>query len=52
MDSGQVSYTSTDAMTQQSIRDCFDDCTFITIVHSLNTVLSSEIIVMDSGQVN
>ena len=40
-------------MIQETIRDCFSDCTVITIAHRLNTVLHSDkIIVMDSGQVS
>ncbi|XP_052795048.1 ATP-binding cassette sub-family C member 5-like [Mya arenaria] len=44
--------TSTDAMIQQTIRNCFAKCTVITIAHRLNTVLHSDrIIVLDAGQV-
>ena len=45
--------TSTDALIQQTIQECFAECTVITIAHRLNTVLhSNKIIVLDSGKVS
>lgn len=45
--------TSTDALIQQTILECFADCTVITIAHRLNTVLhSNKIMVLDQGQVS
>ena len=45
--------TVTDSMIQETLRDCFSDCTIITIAHRLSTVLHSDkIIVMDAGKVS
>ncbi|KAK3610659.1 hypothetical protein CHS0354_028038 [Potamilus streckersoni] len=42
----------TDAIIQSTIKECFGQCTVITIAHRLNTVLHSDkIVIMDSGKV-
>merc|ERR1712216_59085 len=41
-----------DLLLQKMIRDCFKDCTVITIAHRLNTIIDSDrILVIDQGEV-
>ena len=44
--------TETDALIQRTIRDCFADCTLLTIARHLKTMLCSDrLLVMDGGRI-
>eukprot|EP00117_Sycon_ciliatum_P013217 scpid14143/ scgid13961/ Multidrug resistance-associated protein 5; ATP-binding cassette sub-family C member 5; Multi-specific organic anion transporter C; SMRP; pABC11 len=44
--------TETDTLIQKTIRECFGECTLLTIAHRLNTVLDSDrLLVLDGGRV-
>lgn len=44
--------SDTDELMQKAIRDRFADCTIVTIVHKVNTVLDFDtVVVLDQGRV-